>query len=132
MSIKPSTKAFGMAVLVLLIVFAALGPAKWQFRTGLGWQFDHFFGYFGFTILICLAWPRALLVAGSVIAFATLLEALQALTPDRTADVHAVLCSSVGVLAAALPAELFYRASRRLNGRMLLLTQHLAWLRLYS
>src|SRR6516164_8748079 len=127
MSIKPKTKAFGVAVLVLLIIFAALGPAKWQLRTGLGWQFDHFFGYFGFTLLICLAWPRALLVAGSVIAFAALLEAMQALTPDRTADVNAVLCSSVGVLAAALPAELFYRASRRLNGRMLLLTQHLAW-----
>jgi VanZ family protein len=132
MSIKPRTKAFGVAALVLLIVFAALGPAKWQLRTGLGWQFDHFFGYFGFTLLICLAWPRALLVAGGVIAFATLLEALQALTPDRTADVNAVLCSSAGVLAAALPIELFARALRRLNGRMLPLTQHLAWLRLYS
>jgi VanZ family protein len=132
MSIKPKTKAFGVAVLVLLIIFAALGPAKWQLRTGLGWQFDHFFGYFGFTLLICIAWPRALLIAGSVIAFATLLEALQALTPDRTADIHAVLCSSAGVVAAALPAELFARASRRLNDRMLLLTQHLAWLRLHS
>jgi VanZ family protein len=125
MSIKPRTKAFGVAVLVLLIVFAALGPAKLQLRTGLGWQFDHFFGYFAFTLMICLACPRALLVAGSVIAFATLLEGLQAFTPDRTADLHAVLWSSGGVLAAALPVELFSRASRRLNARMLLLTQHL-------
>ena len=132
MTIKPRTKAFGVAVLVLIIVFAALGPAKWQYRTGLGWQFDHFVGYFGFTLLICLAWPRALLVAGSVIAFAALLEGLQALTPDRTADVHAVLCSAAGVLGAALPAELFARASQRLNARMLPLTQHLAWLRLHS
>jgi VanZ family protein len=123
MSIKPRTKAFGVAVLVLLIVFAALGPAKWQLRTGLGWRFDHFIGYFAFTLMICLAWPRALLVGGSVIAFATLLEGLQAFTPDRTADLQAVLCSSEGVLAAALPSELFARASRRLNGRMLLLMQ---------
>jgi VanZ family protein len=124
MSIKPRTKAFGVAVLLLAIVFAALGPAKWQFRTGLGWQFDHFIGYFAFTLMICLAWPRALLVGGSVIALATLLEWLQAFTPDRTADLHAVLCSSGGVLAAALPSELFARASRRLNGRMLLSMQH--------
>jgi VanZ family protein len=87
----PRTKAFGIAVLVLAIVFAALGPAKWQLRTGLGWRFDHFIGYFAFTLMICLAWPRALLVGGSVIAFATLLEGLQALTPDRTADLQRML-----------------------------------------
>jgi VanZ family protein len=121
MSIRPMTKVCGVAILVLLIIFAALGPAKLQYRTGLGWQVDHVVGYFGFTLMVCLAWPRPLVVGAAVAAFAVLLEGLQALTPDRCADLHAALYSAGGVLAAALPGNFFIRASRRLNGRTLLL-----------
>ena len=116
-------KVCGVAVLVLLLVFAALGPAKMQIRTGLGWQFDHVVGFFGFTLMVCLAWPRALVVGGAIATFAVLLEGLQAFTPDRSPDLHAALYSASGVLAAALPADLFIRASRRLKGRTLLLPQ---------
>jgi VanZ family protein len=119
MSITPRMKAVGIAILVLLIAFAALGPAKWQVRTGLGWQFDHFIGYFVFTLMVCVAWPRPALVAGAIIVLAALLEGLQALTPDRTADLNAVLWSSAGVLAAALPPELFIQTMRR-KARILL------------
>jgi hypothetical protein len=45
-------------------------------------------------------------------AAAFLLEDLQALTPDRTANLVAALCGASGVLAAALIAELFIRALR--------------------
>jgi hypothetical protein len=76
-------RAGGVAVLVALLLFAALGPARWQVRTGLGWQFDHVAGYFAFTLMFSLAWPRPLLVGGALMAAAMLLEALQALTPDR-------------------------------------------------
>jgi hypothetical protein len=86
MSMKSTIKVCGVAVLVLLIIFAALGPGKWQPRTGLGWQFDHIAGYFAFTSTICLIWTRPLVVGGLLMAFAVLLEALQALTPDRFAD----------------------------------------------
>jgi VanZ family protein len=120
MSIKPKTKVCGVAVLVLLIIFAALGPAKYQLRSGLGWQVDHVVGYFAFTLMVCLVWPRARVVGGAVMAFAVLLEGLQAFTPDRMADLHAALYSSGGVLAAALPADFFIRAPRRPNGRTLL------------
>jgi VanZ family protein len=123
MSMKPTTKACGVAFVVLLLVFAALGPAKWQPRTGLGWQIDHICGYFAFTLIVYLAWPRALLVGGAVTAFALLLEGLQAFTPDRHPDLQAALYSAGGVLAAALPADLFIRAPMRLNGRTLLMLQ---------
>ena len=69
-----------MAALVLLVI-VALGPAKWQPRTGLGWQNEHFVGYFAFTLMFCLAWPRPFVVGGALMAFAVRLEGLQALTP---------------------------------------------------
>jgi VanZ family protein len=41
---------------------------------------------------------------------AALLEALQALTPDRSANLEAALFGAAGALAAAIVAELFIRA----------------------
>ena len=115
---RSTLRAIGVAILVALIVFAALGPAKWQHRTGLGWQFDHIVGYFGFTLMVCIAWPRkAMVVGGAIMVLAALLEGLQAFTPDRTADLHAALYSMSGVLAAAVPTELVGWGWKRLNGR---------------
>jgi len=94
-------------VIIILLLVAALGPAKWAPRTELGWQFDHFIGYFGITLFVCIAWPRPLLVGGIIMAVAALLESLQALTPDRSANLEAALCGAGGALAAALVAELF-------------------------
>jgi VanZ family protein len=99
-------------VIMVLLVIGALGPADWTPRTALGWQIDHFLGYFAITLLVCLAWPRPFVVGGVLIAAAFLLESLQAFTPDRTANVVAALCGGGGVLAAALVAELFIRAWR--------------------
>src|SRR6266852_939579 len=99
-------------VIMVLLVIGALGPANWTPRTALGWQIDHFLGYFAITLLACLAWPRPFLVWGVLTAAAFLLEGLQALTPDRTANLVAALCGAGGVLAAALVAELFIRAWR--------------------
>src|SRR4051794_16227275 len=98
-----------------LLVFAALGPGKWVPRSGLGWQFDHIVGYFGFTLMFCLAWLRPLVIAGTLTPSAVLLEGLQALTPDRHADLEAALYNAGAILAAALLADLFLRAPRRLN-----------------
>ena len=113
---RAGAKVCSGAILVLLVI-AALGPEKWTPRTALGWQIDHFLGYFGITLLVCLAWPRPLVVGVLMIAAAFLLEGLQALTPDRSANLVAALCGSGGVLAAALVAELFIQGSRwRLKG----------------
>jgi VanZ family protein len=119
MSIKLMLKVCSVAVLFLLVV-AALGPAKWIPRSGLGWRIDHFFGYFAVTLTFCFAWQRPLVVGGALMALAMLVEGLQAFTPDRHADVYAALISASGAMAAVLPADLFIQGPRRLSGRALL------------
>src|SRR5262245_5084148 len=89
-------------------------PGQMGPRTELGWQLDHFIGYFGITLFFCIAWP--LLVGGIIMAVAALLESLQALTPDRSANLEAALWGAAGALAAALVVELFIRLWR-LRGR---------------
>lgn len=111
-NIRRILKVCCVAALVVL-VFVGLGPPKWQPRSGLGWEIDHFAGYLVITLMFCIAWPRPLVVAGALIVFAVLLEALQAVPPDRSSDVFAALYSACGVVAGALIAELFIRARRR-------------------
>jgi hypothetical protein len=123
MSIKSMTKLCGIAVLILLLIFAAVGPAKWQYRTGLGWQVDHLVSYFAVTAIFCWAWPRPRVVGGALMVASVLLEALQALTPDRIADLAAALYGSFGALAAALCADLCVRARTWLNGRAVLIAE---------
>jgi VanZ family protein len=100
-----------VAIIVLLVI-GALGPANWTPRTALGWQIDHFLGYFAITLLVCLAWPRPFVVGGVLVVAAFVLEGLQAFSPGRSANLVAALCSAGGVLAAAFVAELFMRAWR--------------------
>ena len=114
MTTKLGLKVFSVVALVFL-VFLALGPASWQPRSGLGWELDHFVGYFVITVMCCLAWPRPLLVGGILAVFAVLLEGLQALMPDRSSYYMAAVYSAAGVLAAALIADLFLRARKRLQ-----------------
>ena len=109
--IRAGAKVCSVVIMVLLVI-AALGPAKWAPRTELGWQFDHFIGYFGITLFFCFAWPRPLVVGAIIMAVAALLEGLQALTPDRSANLEAALWGAGGALAAALVAELFVRVWR--------------------
>ena len=104
---------FCSVAIVVLLVIAALGPAKWTPRTALGWEIDHFLGYFAITSFVCLAWPRPFVVGGALMAGGALLEGLQALTPDRTANLLAASYGAGGALAAALLAELVIRVRRR-------------------
>jgi VanZ family protein len=116
MTIKLVVKVCSVAALILIAILA-LGPASWQPRSGLGWQIDHFVGYFGLTLMFCFAWPRPLVVGGALIVFAVLLEGLQAFPPDRSSNVLAALLSAGGVLAAALNAELFIQVHRRFQSK---------------
>jgi VanZ family protein len=109
-------KVFSVTALVLL-TFVALGPATWQPRSGIGWEIDHFVGYFIFTLMFCIAWPRPLVVGGALMVFAVLLEGLQAFMPDRSSYYMAAVYSAGGVLAAALLAELVIRARRRFQSK---------------
>jgi len=110
-SIKLIAKICSVAGMVLIVIFA-LGPANWQPRTGLGWEVDHFVGYFAITSVFCLAWPRPFVVGIAIMAAAMLLEGLQAFTPDRSANLEAALWGAGGALAAALLSELFMRVRR--------------------
>ena len=105
------TKICSVIVLALIVIYA-LGPAGWAFRTGLGWQAEHFLGYFAAASLLCLAWPRPFIVGGAVMVIGPILEGLQSFTPDRHPDLQAALYSAAGALAAALCAELFIRGRR--------------------
>jgi VanZ family protein len=104
-------KICSVAGMVLIVIFA-LGPANWQPRTGLGWEVDHFLGYFAITSVFCLAWPRPFVVGIALMAVSALLEGLQAFTPDRSANLEAALWGAGGALTAALLAELFMRVRK--------------------
>jgi hypothetical protein len=103
-----ATRIFSAALLAAVVI-TALGPAKWQPRTMLGWELDHFIGYLGITFLVCLAWPRPWLVSATMITFALILEGLQALTPDRSPNLLAVFYSACGIIAASLLVRLLMR-----------------------
>jgi VanZ family protein len=117
MNIKRVLQLCCITVLVVLAV-VALGPAKWQPRSGLGWEIDHFAGYFVITLMCCLAWPRPLVIGGALVIFAVVLEGLQAFMPDRSSYYLAAVYSAAGVIAAALIADLFIRARRWVSKRV--------------
>ena len=108
---------FSSGAILVLLVIMALGPENWQPRTGLGWEFDHFIGYFVITTFVCLAWPRPIVVGPALMAFGALLEGLQAFTPDRDANVMAAVYGASGALAAALVAELYIRIFSSASGK---------------
>ncbi len=111
MTRKPITKLCSVAAMVLFVIIA-LGPAKWTPRLGLGWQADHFLGYFVLTSLVCASWIRPFMVGGALAVGGALLDGLQAFTPDRHADLRAALWGAGGTVAAALLVELFVRARK--------------------
>ncbi len=124
MSNKLLIKICSVAAFVLLAI-VALGPSKLVPRSGLGWEFDHFFGYFVVTLMFCLVWPRPLVVGGAFVVLAGLLEGLQAFTPDRTPDIDSVLFSAAGTVSVVFNADLFIRAPRRLAKKTLeMMLQH--------
>jgi hypothetical protein len=102
---------FGAATLAAMAA-ASLMPANWQLRTGLNWQIEHFLVYFLAATGFCLAWPRPFVVAGALVPFAAVLEALQGLTPDRVPDLPTALSGAGGVLSAALLAKLVIEARK--------------------
>jgi VanZ family protein len=116
MTVRLILKVCSVAALVAIVIFA-LGPAKWTPRSGLGFQFDHFVGYFFFTLFFCLAWPRPLVVGGALAVLAVVLENLQSFLPGRSSYFVAALYSAAGVLVAALLAEVFMRAQKRFQSR---------------
>ncbi len=103
---RKSLALLAVALIIAAIVFASLAPVGWQMRFGLHWLVEHFLVFFALTMLVCLVWPKPMIVAGVLVPFAVLLEAAQALTPDRTADLATTLSAAAGVSLAALLFDL--------------------------
>jgi len=78
----------------------------------LPWQVDHFLVYFAATSIFCLASPRPFVGAGSLMASAAPLEALQGLTLHRVPDLPTALSGAAGALLAALLAKLVLEARK--------------------
>jgi hypothetical protein len=92
---------FSSVAAMALLVFAQLCPAKWKPRTGLGGPIDHFLAYFAVTLIVCIAWPKPLMVGAVLMAASALLEWLQRFTPDRKPNFLAAFGGAGGALAAA-------------------------------
>jgi hypothetical protein len=100
----------GAALLIAAIAADSLVPVAWQVRTGLHWLIEHFLAYFAATSVLCLAWPRPVIVAGALMVLAGTMEALQGLTADRIPDLATAFCGAAGVVTAALMADLLIGA----------------------
>jgi VanZ family protein len=103
----------GGVIAIGLLAYASLSGAAAQPRTVLGWQLEHFLGYFLVTLIVCFAWPRPVVAAAALVVASFLLEGLQALTPDRHPNFIAALCGTGGVVVAALLGELIIRLRKR-------------------
>jgi hypothetical protein len=98
---------------LVAIAVTALIPEAWQVRTGLHWLAEHFLAFFTVTLVLCLAWPKPMRVAAVLLPLALVIETLQALTPDRTADTATALFAAAGVASAALFADIVVTLSSR-------------------
>jgi VanZ family protein len=102
-----------LAILLAGIAYATLAPEAWQIRLGLHYLVEHFLAYFTLTTVACFVWPRPMRVAAVLLPLAVVLEAAQALTPDRTAEPATALAAATGVAVAALLADLVLRGRRK-------------------
>jgi VanZ family protein len=93
-------------VALALVVFASLmlPPQLKRLRTG-HWAVEHFLGYFAATLIVCLGWGRPFVVAGLLMLFAALLEALQSMTLDHSPAFLSALSGAGGALTAGLLAK---------------------------
>jgi VanZ family protein len=102
-----------LAALGGVIVFSTLAPKGWPVRLGLHWLVEHFLAFFTLTVLACLAFPRPMVVAVVFLPLAVGLEAAQALTPDRTADLATALIAAAAVASGALLADGLFTVRKR-------------------
>jgi hypothetical protein len=102
-----------LAALGGVIVFSTLAPKGWPVRLGLHWLIEHFLAFFTLTMLACLAFSRPMIVAVVLLPLAVGLEAAQALTPDRTADLATGLIAAAAVASGALLADGVFTVRKR-------------------
>jgi hypothetical protein len=103
----------GVLVLAALIIASLFLPARLeQLRSG-HWEVEHLVAYFVAVLIICLGWPRPLLVAAGLIPLAALLEALQCLNPVHSPNFFAAISSITGAVTGTLLATLIIQLRER-------------------
>lgn len=93
----------GFAVAVAVTAWGSLAPARdVAFASGLWDKAQHALGYALLAGLLMAAQrrPRPLVAGVVVLAIGAVLEGLQALTPDRSADVIDLVANAIGIAVA--------------------------------
>src|SRR5262245_2465368 len=101
----------GLVALGGIIFASVMLPTKWeQLRTG-HWALEHFLTYFAAAFIVALGWGQPWAVAAVCIVTAALLEVMQSLIPNHSANLLAVLSGLAGTLVAVLLAKFVMGAS---------------------
>jgi len=97
-----------------MVIFASLmlPTAVEQMRTG-HWFMEHFLGYFAASAALCLGWRRPFWVAGILTVAAFVLEGLQTLMPNHSANLFSVLGGASGAWLAAVIVQAIRVLSKR-------------------
>ena len=99
---------------VVLLAYLSLIPGDLQVRTGFSGLLEHLVAYLGTAVLFALAYPQKRLHIGlALVAYAGLLETLQAFSPGRTANPLDACASGTGaVLGVVAVTWLVSRSAR--------------------
>ena len=107
-----------LALSAIILATLVLPKQLEQLRTG-HWALEHLLAYFAATSIVCLGWPRPLMVAGFFVPCAALLEGFQALTPDHTPALLSAVSGALGALAATFLAKVVIQVRKRHTWRPL-------------
>ncbi|MEE1658382.1 VanZ family protein [Microvirga sp. CF3062] len=98
----------------ILLAFLSLLPNELEIRTGAPDELEHFFAYFFAAVLFSISYPqKRFFVAGTLVAIAGLLEALQVFSPGRSVRLLDVWFSATGAIFGVVVASLIARCNVR-------------------
>jgi hypothetical protein len=101
-----------MTVAMVVVVTLMLPPELERLRTG-HWFLEHLFGYFVAASIVCIAWPRPLLIGAAFTVGAFVLEGLQFWTPTHSPALISAIGGAGGAITAAALTKLFMIARDR-------------------
>jgi len=91
---------------VVLLAYLSLIPGDLQVRTGLSGLLEHLGAYLGTATLFSRGYPQQRLQIGlALVAYAGLLEALQAFSPGRTANPLDACASGIGAVLGVVAVK---------------------------
>ena len=107
----------GAWLCVALLAYLSLIPGNLQIRTGLLSQLEHVVAYLGTAMMLASGYPRnPRLIMLGLVAYGSLLEILQVLSPGRAAsilDAAAIWSGAIlGVVAVALLGQWLTKGSK--------------------